>query len=90
MNAGVNGWLISQQVLAPRCATDDLASMQLSGRELDVIRLMVREMTNDEIGVEMQLSTETVKSYVCPIGRKLRAHGRAGIVAGAIRAAQLD
>jgi len=56
----------------------------ISRRELEVIALVARGMTNDEIAGEMGISVETVKSHMRHLLAKLRAKNRThavGIVA---------
>jgi WD40 repeat protein/serine/threonine protein kinase len=48
----------------------------LTGRELDILRLMVDGMTNEEIAQKLYLSPGTVKWYVKQIYGKLDAHSR--------------
>jgi len=50
----------------------------LSGRELEVSRLLARGKTNKEIGVLLGISPRTVQNHVSHIFDKLRVHSRAG------------
>ena len=57
----------------------------VSGRELEVLALMAREMTNREIAQRLFLSEHTVKTHVSHILAKLGAGDRAGAVLRAWR-----
>jgi len=59
----------------------------LSERELEVLRLIARGATNQEIAEELVITVGTVKSHINHILRKLEAHNRTEAVA---RARQLD
>ena len=58
----------------------------LTERELDILHLLVKRLSNDEIARTLTLSVSTVKWYVKQIFGKLAVHNRAEAVA---RAAQL-
>ena len=55
----------------------------LSERELDVVRLLARGMSNAEIAGELYLSEGTVKTYVTRTLNKLRLRSRVQIVVAA-------
>ena len=59
---------------------------ELSGREVEVLRLVADGQSNREIGDELQLSALTVKSHLARIARKLGTGDRAEMVALAMRA----
>jgi two-component system, NarL family, response regulator DevR len=48
----------------------------LTGRELDVIRLLAQGLTNSEIALQLKITGNTVKSYLKEIFSKLSAHNR--------------
>jgi LuxR family maltose regulon positive regulatory protein len=52
------------------------AGQELSDRELDVLRLLVTPMTQREIGAELYVSQNTVKTHTRSIFRKLEAANR--------------
>jgi LuxR family maltose regulon positive regulatory protein len=54
---------------------------ELSERELGVLRLLASDLTQREIGNELFLSLNTVKSHTRSIFRKLGVSGRAAAVA---------
>ena len=66
-------------------ATDESETPQLSERELEVLRLLAKGMTNKDIARELFISQATVKSHVENILRKLGAADRAGAVAEGFR-----
>ncbi|GAA2438605.1 response regulator transcription factor [Actinomadura vinacea] len=55
----------------------------LTGRELDVVRLVARGRTNDEIAAELFVSLSTVKTHLGSVQRKLGARNRVEIAAWA-------
>ncbi|MFJ1704123.1 LuxR C-terminal-related transcriptional regulator [Kitasatospora sp. NPDC088346] len=65
--------------------TQSSAYRELSGREVEVLRLVAEGQSNKAIGVAMGLSALTVKSHLARIARKLGTGDRAGMVAVALR-----
>ncbi|MFF7634345.1 LuxR C-terminal-related transcriptional regulator [Kitasatospora sp. NPDC008050] len=65
--------------------TQPAAYRELSGREVEVLRLVAEGQSNKAIGVAMGLSALTVKSHLARIARKLGTGDRAGMVAVALR-----
>ena len=63
---------------APRHQPDALAD--LTGRELEVMRLLARGMPNTDIARELFLGDATVKTHVARIFTKLSLHDRAQAV----------
>ena len=59
---------------------------ELSGREIEVLRLVADGRSNKEIGETLGLSALTVKSHLARIARKLGTGDRAEMVAMAMRA----
>jgi DNA-binding CsgD family transcriptional regulator len=57
----------------------------LTVRELQVVELMVQGTPNRQIGLELVVTEETVKSHVRSISRKLRASNRADAVSRYLR-----
>ncbi len=64
----------------------DSGVSELSGREIEVLRLVADGKSNKEIGEELGLSALTVKSHLARIARKLGTGDRAEMVALAMRA----
>ncbi|MDP9408478.1 MAG: response regulator transcription factor [Actinomycetota bacterium] len=62
------------------------AVADLSGREIEVIRLVADGQSNKEVGEALGLSALTVKSHLARIARKLGTGDRAEMVALALRA----
>jgi LuxR family transcriptional regulator, maltose regulon positive regulatory protein len=60
-----------------------LVSALLSGRETDVLGLLARGLSNDEIARKLQVSKHTVKSHVVNVLSKLEASNRTHAVAQA-------
>jgi two-component system NarL family response regulator len=58
---------------------------QLTGREIDVLRLVVKGMPNREIATELFISQNTVKNHVRSILEKLRVRSKADAAAVATR-----
>jgi two-component system NarL family response regulator len=48
-----------------------MSHLELSGRELGVLRLMAQGMSNEEIGTALSIGESTVKSHVNRILSKL-------------------
>ncbi len=67
-------------------APGDGGVSELSGREVEVLRLVADGRSNKEIGDRLGLSALTVKSHLARIARKLGTGDRAEMVALAMRA----
>src|SRR6185312_6528562 len=65
--------------------TERLASSTapVTAREYDVLRLVAAGHTNPEIGTELNLSVNTVKTYLRSVMHKLAARNRAQLIANA-------
>jgi DNA-binding NarL/FixJ family response regulator len=61
------------------------AEQALTAREREVLQLIADGLVNREIGVELHLSEETVKSHVRHLLAKLQARSRAHAVAIGLR-----
>ena len=74
-------------VLAGALATAEVASKlrSLTQRERDVLRLLANGRSNDEIGKELYISPETVRTHVRKAMAKLEADTRTEAVAKALR-----
>lgn len=59
-------------------------------REMQVVQLVARGMTNTEIAAELVLAPTTVKQHIARIGVKFNVGDRAGIIGAAIRRGYLQ
>jgi DNA-binding NarL/FixJ family response regulator len=59
--------------------------LDLSARQLDVLRYMVEGLSSKNIGRELELAESTVKSHILVIFRKLGVESRAQAVLAAVR-----
>jgi DNA-binding NarL/FixJ family response regulator len=75
---------VAQRVLA-RGRGQGKESQGLSERELEVLQLLAKGATNEEIATELFLSEKTVKSHLSSIFRKLRVTNRTQAASKAIR-----
>ena len=57
-------------------ATPQSEATPLTGRELEVLRLMAAGLTNQEIAERLTISYHTVRNHVCNIRGKLQARNR--------------
>jgi DNA-binding NarL/FixJ family response regulator len=73
VGSGLAAQLLRQEARDPAVA--------LSERELEVLRLMARGRTNEQIGRELHLSLNTIKTHVSRILHKLDVPDRAAAVA---------
>lgn len=75
---------VAQRVLA-RGRGEEKDGQGLSERELEVLALLAKGATNDEIAQALFLSEKTVKSHLSSIFRKLRVSNRTQAASKAIR-----
>lgn len=59
---------------------DPVASGLITARHVDVINLVARGYSNDRIGRELGISTDTVKTHLRRIFRRLGANDRANLI----------
>lgn len=69
---------------------DYFARDALSGRELEVLRLVAEGNTNKEVGRQLAIKEETVKAHVSAAMAKLGANDRTHAVTIAVRRGYLD
>ena len=84
---GEKGW-VSRRVAAIMSAwtqTDEITSKNLTPRELDVLRWVVKGKTNQEIGMELGISQKTVEKHLEEIYSKLGVKSRVAAAVHAIR-----
>lgn len=60
-------------------------STRLSDREVEVVRYVAKGLTNQEIGRSLYLSSDTVKTHLRRISRKLGVRNRAEIAIRCLR-----
>ena len=68
-------------------STDELG---LSGREIEVVRLLADSLSNSAIAERLYLSPNTVRNHIQRISRKLGVNSRLEIVVTAVRAGLVD
>ncbi|OXM56127.1 DNA-binding response regulator [Amycolatopsis thailandensis] len=88
VRAAGHGSMGTPPVPSPRRALDE--QPPLSRREIEVLRRMSLGMTNGEIGNEMHLSEDTIKTHAQRMFRKLRVSDRAHAVMQGFRQNLLD
>ena len=77
--------LARRSVPAPRSTESSASAPPLTEREMQVLTGMSRGRSNAEIGKELYLSEDTVKTHARRLFRKLNAADRAQAVAGGFR-----
>ncbi|GGT70124.1 DNA-binding response regulator [Streptomyces atratus] len=60
-----------------------MPELPLTARELDVVRLVARGRTNEELAAELHITLSTVKTHLGSVQRKLAARNRVEIAAWA-------
>ncbi len=78
------------QALMDRAYTDALGRPQLTDREMEVLHLMVKGLSNPQIGEALTISRSTVKNHVSSILGKLGASSRTQAVSLAIQLGLID
>lgn len=76
---------IAARLLGDFRSVDRSASPTLSRREVEVLALVSRGLTNQEIAAELSLSEHTVKRHVANILAKLHQRSRRDAVAAAVK-----
>lgn len=66
------------------------AAVTFTQRQLQVLRLMARGLSNKQIGERLFVSERTAKAYVASIFEKLQVNKRAAAVASALRLGLID
>jgi DNA-binding NarL/FixJ family response regulator len=65
---------------APDPPPDGKPLARLTPRELEILQLVARGMTDREIGLALGVSTRTVESHVAHLMQRLGVHDRAAAV----------
>lgn len=90
-SAAAGGFYFSPEIVDILRAPPGLPPVaRLSAREIEVLRLVAAGSDNREIADRLFVSTETVKTHLANIYRKLGVAGRAHAVAAALRQGHLD
>ena len=58
---------------------------ELTAREIDVVRLLVRGFGDKEIAAQLRISVATIRGHMGVVKLKLRAHSGAEVAAIAVR-----
>ncbi|GAA4407368.1 response regulator transcription factor [Tsukamurella soli] len=80
LDPAVTGRVLHAYRAAPVPAASPVATQRLTTREVDVLALVGRGLSNDEIAAELVISTVTVKSHIGSIFAKLRVRDRAAAI----------
>jgi DNA-binding NarL/FixJ family response regulator len=97
--SGIRAAAIGESLISPKVATKLLdqvrarsvdedaaeASPELSGREIDVLRLVYEGKDNAAIGAQLFISPQTVKNHISNILAKLQMHNRIQAAVYAVR-----
>ncbi|MGW7516200.1 response regulator [Streptomyces sp. NPDC054796] len=68
---------------SPSSPSPDFPAEPLTERELDVVRLVARGRTNEELAAELYVTLSTVKTHMGNVQRKLAARNRVEVAAWA-------
>ena len=80
LSPGVTRQLLERAATGLRDTPDQTLIDALTGREVEVLRLVAEGLTNDEIGARLHLSPLTAKTHVSRIMQKLHARDRVRLV----------
>jgi DNA-binding NarL/FixJ family response regulator len=87
VRAGAKAYLLTGETCIPPALGAKLASRMsgdaLTGREVDVLKLLARGRSNKEIGTDLFISETTVKTHVRSIFSKLNVMSRTEAIAAA-------
>jgi DNA-binding NarL/FixJ family response regulator len=81
LSPGITRRLIAEFAARPDPLAPSPVIDELTDREHEILRLIARGLSNDEIAGRLVISPLTAKSHVRNILRKLDCHDRAGLVA---------
>ncbi|MDD0859556.1 response regulator transcription factor [Arthrobacter alpinus] len=77
--------LLIEDLRGSRPATRAETSIELTGREEEVLKLLCDGRSNSEIAAELYLSESTVKYHLVRLGRKFSTRDRLQLVVTALR-----
>ncbi|WP_417605401.1 LuxR C-terminal-related transcriptional regulator [Primorskyibacter flagellatus] len=86
--AGIARIVAGETVIAPEIAmriAEETAADGLSERELEVLQMIARGLTNSGIAEALSISPKTVESHRASLMRKLRVHSVAQLLIRAVR-----
>lgn len=69
---------------------DDFDSRNLSKREMEVVKLLGRGLSNQQIALHLNLSEKTIKTYVSSVLSKLQLSDRTQVAIYAVRKGLID
>ncbi|MEU9307351.1 response regulator transcription factor [Streptomyces sp. NPDC048256] len=81
---------LASEVVGELVAQSPAPQRELSGREVEVVRLLAEGLSNRAIAEALFLSEATVKTHLVRVYRKLGADNRAAAVSEAVRRGLLD
>lgn len=84
LSPGMTGKLLNQLARGRRAVSDSEAAELLSGRECEVLALVVEGLTNREVGEELGIARNTVKNHLRSIYAKLDVKNRTEAAAFAV------
>lgn len=89
LDPSVAGKVVSQMTVK-RPGKSKESSIKLSEREIEILRLLVRGLTNSDIARELFLSEGTVRNYTSALFSKLGVNDRTQAVIAALRYGLVD
>jgi len=81
---GEEGW-VSRQIAAQMASWTQQETGQLTNREMEVLRLVVKGQTNQEIGISLGISDKTVEKHLENVFIKLGVSSRVEAAVHAVR-----
>lgn len=63
----------------------DFVNLGLTGREAEMLRMLVKDWSAPEIADKLDLTSGTVRVYLHDLYRKIKVKGRAGAAVWAVR-----
>jgi DNA-binding NarL/FixJ family response regulator len=75
---------------AARAPRQEHAEAGLTARELDIVRVVARGLTNTEVAAELHVTVSTVKTHLARVQEKLGARNRVEVAAWAYRSGLME